>query len=135
MSSAVRVFVTRNPEDLQAYYGRSLPQLEDLAEVVVNPYERDLTTPELIEAAHRCHVIVAHRATPGDAAVFSALPTLMAFLRTAVDISIIDVEAASNAGVLVAHADKSFVPSTALNVSISTNRRWQTPWTPAASAP
>lgn len=109
----MRVFVTHDPEDLDAYYGRALPQLEQIAEVVVNPLDRDLTTNELIEHAHGCQVIVAHRSTPGEAAVFSALPDLLAFLRTAVDISTIDVPAASEHGVLVAHADKSFVPSTA----------------------
>ena len=109
----MRVFLTHNPEDRDAYYGRSQPRLEEIAEVVVNPTDRDLTTPELVEAAEGCEVIVAHRATPGEAEVFKALPKLVAFLRTAVDISTIDVDAATAAGVLVGHADKSFVPSTA----------------------
>jgi D-3-phosphoglycerate dehydrogenase len=109
----VRVFLTHNPEDLAAYYGRALPELEAMAEVVVNPLDRDLTTPELIVAATGCDVIVAHRATPGEGPVFAELPGLLAFLRTAVDISTIDVPAATEHGVLVAHADKSFVASTA----------------------
>ena len=109
----LRVFVTHNPEDLQAYYGRALPELEAIAEVVVNALDRDLTTPELIQQAAGCHAIVAHRATPGEAELFSALPELVAFLRCAVDISTIDVDAASAAGVAVARADKSFVASTA----------------------
>lgn len=109
----LRVFVTHNPEDLQAYYGRALPELEAIADVTVNPLDRDLTTPELIEHARGCHVIVAHRATAGEAVLFAHAPDLVAFLRTAVDISTVDVVAASAAGVLVARADKSFVPSTA----------------------
>lgn len=109
----MRVFITHNPEDRDAYYGRALPELEAIAEVVVNPLDRDLSTPELIEAAAGCDVIVAHRATPGEAAVFEHLPGLLGFLRCAVDISTIDVDAASAAGVLVGQADKSFVPSTA----------------------
>jgi D-3-phosphoglycerate dehydrogenase len=116
----MRVFVTHNPEDLAAYYGRALAELRSLTEpdgtpidVVLNPLDRDLTTPELIEAAAGCDVIVAHRATPGDTELFAALPGLLAFLRCAVDISTVDVNAASAAGVLVARADKSFVPSTA----------------------
>jgi len=107
------VFVTHNPEDLDAYYGRSLVELQQIGEVVLNPTDHDLSTPELVAAAAGCQVIVAHRATPGEAAVFEQLPDLVAFLRTAVDISTIDVAAASEHGVLVAHADKSFVPSTA----------------------
>jgi D-3-phosphoglycerate dehydrogenase len=109
----VRVFVTHNPEDLEAYYGRALPELESVAEVVRNPIGRDLTTQELIQAAAGCEVIVAHRSTPGERTLFARLPGLVAFLRTAVDISTIDVEAADELGVLVARAGKSFVPSTA----------------------
>jgi D-3-phosphoglycerate dehydrogenase len=80
---------------------------------VINPLDRDMTTSELIEAAGECDVIIAHRSTPGDTELFTALPTLIAFLRCAVDISTIDVGAASSSGVLVGHADKSFVTSTA----------------------
>lgn len=109
----MRVFLTHNPEDLDAYYGRSLPELRAVAHVVTNPLDRDLTTSELIEHARGCDVIVAHRSTPGEARVFDELPELLAFLRTAVDISTVDVDAATEHGVLVARADKSFVPSTA----------------------
>lgn len=111
---SLRIFVTHNPEDLDAYYGRALPELRALdVDVVLNPADHDLSTPELIDAATGCHVIVAHRATPGEAEVFAALDYLVAFVRTAVDISTIDVGAATDAGVVVGHADKSFVPSTA----------------------
>jgi D-3-phosphoglycerate dehydrogenase len=109
----LKVFLTHSPEDREAYYGRALPELRTVADVVLNPLERDLQTSELIDAAAGCEVIVAHRSTPGEAAVFSARPELLAFLRCAVDISTIDVDAASAAGVLVGRADKSFVASTA----------------------
>ena len=109
----MRVFLTHNPEDLEAYYGRALPELESISEVVRNPVARDLDTAELIEAAANCEVIVAHRSTPGEGATFARLPGLLAFLRTAVDITTVDVDAASEHGVLVARAGKSFVPSTA----------------------
>ena len=107
------VFLTHQPDDIAAYYGRALPELNAIADVRVNPLERDLTTPELIAAAAGCDVIIAHRSTPGEAALFAESPSLVAFLRCAVDISTIDVEAAIAAGVLVARADKSFVASTA----------------------
>ena len=110
----LRVFLTHNPEDLEAYYGRALLELQALdVEVITNPLDRDLSTPELIDAAREASVIVAHRATPGDPELFAATPDLIAFLRTAVDISTVDVAAASAAGVVVGHADKSFVASTA----------------------
>jgi D-3-phosphoglycerate dehydrogenase len=109
----ISVFLTHNPEDLEAYYGRALPALSAVAEVVLNPRDGDLTTAELINAAAGCDVIVAHRSTPGEMPLFEALPGLLAFLRCAVDITTIDVEAASRAGVLVARADTSYVASTA----------------------
>jgi D-3-phosphoglycerate dehydrogenase len=109
----VRVFVTHNPEDLAAYYGRALPELRAVSEVVLNPTDHDLTTDELIAAAGECQVIVAHRAMAGEAEVFERLGELLAFLRCAVDISTIDVAAASRHGVLVARAAKSFIASTA----------------------
>ena len=109
----LRIFLTHNPEDLEAYYGRVLTELRMVADVVLNPLDRDLTTDELVEHSAGCHVVIAHRATPGEAALFDGNTDMVAFLRTAVDISTIDVEAASRNGVLVACADKSFVPSTA----------------------
>ncbi len=109
----VRVFLTHNPEDLDAYYSTALPQLEAIAEVVRNPVDHDLSTAELIEEAAGCQVVVAHRATPAEASLFDGSPDLLAFLRCAVDISTVDVDAASRNGVLVARADKSFVASTA----------------------
>lgn len=109
----MRVFLTHNPEDREAYYGRALPELQAITTVVQNPLERDLTTAELIEAAQGCQVIIAHRVTPAKAQLFDSLPELLAFLRCAVDISTIDVASAGAHGVLVARADKSFVPSTA----------------------
>lgn len=132
----MKVFVTHNPEDLAAYFGRALPRLQAIADVVTNPLECDLTTPELIEAAAGCQVVVAHRSTPGEADLFAERPELLAFLRCAVDISTIDIAAAESNGVLIARADKSFVASTAelavalmidiaRNVSASTADYWQ----------
>lgn len=112
-SVAVRAFLTHNPEDRDAYYGRALPQLTQIADVVQNSFDRDLSTEELIDAAQGCDVIIAHRSTPGEAAVFEGIPSLVAFLRCAVDTSTIDVDAASKSGVLIARAGKTFVASTA----------------------
>jgi D-3-phosphoglycerate dehydrogenase len=106
-------FLTHNPEDLDAYYARALPELRAIARVVLNPLDRDLDPSELVAAAADCDVIIAHRATPGGAELFEAMPGLLGFLRCAVDISTIDVESASASGVLIARADKSFVASTA----------------------
>jgi D-3-phosphoglycerate dehydrogenase len=127
----MRVFLTHNPEDLEAYYGRALPELEAIAEAVPNPTGHDLDTAELIEASTGCDIIVSHRGTRAEPALFERSPRLLAFLRCAVDISDVDVDAAGRAGVLVGRAAKSFIPSTAelalglmldvaRNVSVST---------------
>lgn len=111
----MRVFVTHNPEDRDAYFGRALPLLEAVpgVDVSLNGTDGNLDTEQLIEAAAGHQVIIAHRSTPGPAELFARTPDLVAMLRTAIDISTIDVDAASANGVLVANADKSFIASTA----------------------
>ena len=66
----VRVFLTHNSEDRDAYYGRALPRLAQIADVVQNPFDHDLSTEALIDAARECDVIIAHRSTAGEAALF-----------------------------------------------------------------
>jgi D-3-phosphoglycerate dehydrogenase len=67
----------------------------------------------LIDAARDVDIIVADRLTEGPGGIFPPLPKLRAFVRCAVDIRNIDVEAASAAGVLVTRAGPGFVQSVA----------------------
>ena len=102
----------------ERYFGaRALAALRDVAEVRLNARERPMTAPELIEAARDADVIVSDRATPGEAGLFAALPGLRAFVRVAVDIRTVDVEAASHHGVLVTRTSAGFVPAV-LNTKI-----------------
>ena len=106
----LRVFLAHTPEMFEGYYGaRALAALRQHAEVVRNPGHAVLSGAALAEAARGCHAIVADRATPGTAETFAAAPDLVAFMRVAVDISTIDVAAASEAGVLVTRATPGFV--------------------------
>lgn len=108
----LRVFLAHTPEMFDGYYGaRALAALEQHAEVVRNPGGTVLSGAALAEAARGCQAIVADRATPGTPETFAAAPDLVAFLRVAVDISTIDVPAASAAGVLVTRATPGFVDS------------------------
>ncbi len=108
----LRVFLAHTPEMFEGYYGeRALAALRDHAEVVRNPGDTVLSGAALAQAARGCDAIVADRATPGTAETFAAAPDLLAFLRVAVDISTIDVAAASAAGVLVTRATPGFVDS------------------------
>ncbi|MGB8433618.1 MAG: NAD(P)-dependent oxidoreductase [Burkholderiales bacterium] len=91
------------------YYGeRALAGLCELGDVLLNPLDRMMTAEELIDAAQQADLIVCDRETPGYSDAFDRLPGLVAFLRVAVDIRNIDVDAASRNGVLVTHASPGF---------------------------
>ncbi|KLN57293.1 hydroxyacid dehydrogenase [Variovorax paradoxus] len=108
------VFVTHPADKLAQYFGPKATQaLEAIAEVRLNPEARELSTPELVAAAQGCDALIAYRQTPGPESLFRDLPQLAAFVRCAVDIRTVDVEAASRHGVLVTQASPGFVPAVA----------------------
>ena len=110
----VKVLLTHTPQARRQYYGqRSSAGLQALAEVILHEADDALDTAGLIEAARDVDIIVADRLTEAPAEIFPRLPKLRAFVRCAVDIRNIDVEAASRAGVLVTRAGPGFVPSVA----------------------
>src|ERR1700732_2316015 len=109
-----KVLLTHTPRARRQYYGeRSLRGLQALAQVVLHQAGEALDAAGLIEAAHDADIIVADRLTEGPGEIFRRLPKLRAFVRCAVDIRNIDVDAASAAGVLVTRAGPGFVPSVA----------------------
>jgi D-3-phosphoglycerate dehydrogenase len=110
----LRVFLTHSPAMLANYYGpRAIAALREMADVVINPTGEVLDAEGLIVHAAGCDIVVSDRATPGFAAFFEQAPDLAAFLRCAVDIRNVDVEAASRHGILVTHATPGFVASVA----------------------
>jgi D-3-phosphoglycerate dehydrogenase / 2-oxoglutarate reductase len=110
----VKVLLTHTPEFRRQYYGEtSLKGLQALAEVSLHEGGEALDAARLIEAAKDVDVIVADRVTEGRGEIFPHLPKLRAFVRCAVDIRNIDVNAASAAGVLVTRASAGFVPAVA----------------------
>jgi D-3-phosphoglycerate dehydrogenase len=98
---------------LTNYYGeRALAALRKLGEVKLNAGAKILDAKALLEAARGCDIIVSDRQTPGPAEFFADAPSeLAAFIRVAVDIRNIDVEAASAKGILVTHATPGFIAS------------------------
>ncbi|HDR9583804.1 TPA: hydroxyacid dehydrogenase [Burkholderia stabilis] len=109
-----RVFVTHPSGMLDHYFGATaLRGLQAIADVTCNPLDRELGTDELVAAAQGCDAIIAYRQTPAPRALFAGLPALAAFLRCAVDIRTVDVEAASACGVLVTQASPGFAPAVA----------------------
>ena len=108
----MRLLLTHVPLARRQYYGaRALARLCELAEVTLHEAEAPLDPRGLIAAAQDVDLIIADRATPVPAEVFAGLPRLRAVLRSAIDIRNIDVAAASQAGVLVTHAEAGFVQS------------------------
>lgn len=109
-----KVLLTHPPQSRRQYYGeRSLSQLQAIADVVLHEADDALNAAGLIAAASDVDIIVADRLTAGPAEVFARLPRLRAFVRCAVDIRNVAVDAASAAGVLVTRAGPAFVPSVA----------------------
>jgi D-3-phosphoglycerate dehydrogenase / 2-oxoglutarate reductase len=108
------VLLTHTPQARRQYYGeRSLNALQAVAQVVLHEAGDALDAAGLIDAARDVDIIVADRLTEGPGEIFPRLPRLRAFVRCAVDIRNIDVEAASAAGVLVTRAGPGFVQSVA----------------------
>ncbi|MGY4285999.1 D-3-phosphoglycerate dehydrogenase [Bradyrhizobium sp. LM2.7] len=110
----MKVLLAHTPEMRRNYYGdRSLNGLRAIAEVILHEGDQPLGAASLVDAAREADIIVADRMTEGRGEIFSRLPRLRAFVRCAVDIRNVDVDAASNAGVLVTRAGPGFVQAVA----------------------
>ena len=109
-----RVYLTHPPAALEKYYGaRAIAALRQIAEVRFNEAGRELSMPELAQAAQDCAIIISYRQTPGAAELFSQVPNLVAFSRCAIDIRNVDVPAASAQGILVTQASAGFITAVA----------------------
>jgi len=105
----MKVFLSHPPAAVSLYYGaRALRQLRAVAEVVLNPDDDDLTPQRLRALAGDADCIVSYRQLAAGEQLFASLPRLRAFVRCAVDIRNIDVDAASRHGVLVTQASAGF---------------------------
>ncbi len=114
MSDRATAFLTHDPNALRVFYGEpALAALREAVEVRLNPAGRLLGTDELIREAAGCALIIGDVNTPAEAALFDALPDLVAFHRCAVDRRTIDLAAASRNGVLVTNASPGFASSVA----------------------
>ena len=106
------VFVSHPRNVLENYFGdRAMAALKAIVEVQINPGNDDLSSTQLAHHSKNCDVIISHRQTVGDEALFAAAPQLLAFVRCAIDIRNIDVDAANRHGVLVTQASAGFIVS------------------------
>ncbi len=109
-----QILLTHTPDMLANYYGaRALAALQALGDVRLNKSDQVLAGAALVEAARGCAIVVSDRQTAAPAEFFAQAKDVAAYLRVAVDIRNIDVEAASKAGVLVTHATPGFIESVA----------------------
>ena len=91
------------------YYGEeALARLRKLDEVRLNESGRPLAGTELAAAARGCRIMVGDSKATADRAFFAAVPELAAYVHGHVDLSRIDVAAASANGILVTHASAGF---------------------------
>ena len=107
-----RMFLTHTPEALELLFPPSARA--DLARhgtLVLNPGPDVLGGAALARAAAGCDLVIADRQTGLDAAFFDAAEDVLAVMRCAVDISTIDVAAASARGVLVTRSIPTFAAS------------------------
>lgn len=110
----MRILLTHTPAARERYFGEAaLARLRACGEVRLHAANEPLDTAQLIERAEGCEIVVSDRRTPAEAAVFQALPDLVMFVRVAMDIRNIDLQAASRAGVLVARASAGFIDAVA----------------------
>ncbi|MEY9754389.1 hydroxyacid dehydrogenase [Bradyrhizobium yuanmingense] len=110
----MKVLLAHTPEMRRNYYGdRSLNGLRAAAEVILHEKDEPLDAAGLVGAAKDADIIVADRMTEGRGEIFAQLPRLRAFVRCAVDIRNVDVDAASRVGVLVTRAGPGFVQAVA----------------------
>lgn len=106
----MRIFLTHDSQMREHYFGdKAMAQVEKLGNISINNTKEPLSSEELIKQANDADIILADRATPGTEALFASLPNLIAFVRDKVDVSNIDIEAASRSGVLVANVGPGFM--------------------------
>ena len=123
----VKILVTHNNDLLHNFYSlEAVDQLRAFADVRLNGTDEPLYGGRLVEAARDVDIVLSDRLAPGTAEIFDSLPNLAVYMRCAVDIRNIDVEAASKAGVLVVRCSSGYneaVAEVALGMVITLGRR------------
>lgn len=87
--------------------------MKNVGEVILNPLDKVLPPGELAALGRDCTILVLDRLTPVTAKLLSLMPNLVAVVRGGVDHRWVDVEAASEAGVLVTQVNAGYRASVA----------------------
>lgn len=122
-----RILITHDNDLLKNFYSlEAVEQMRQLGEVRMNGTDDPLSGDDLLKAAQDCEIIVSDRLVPGTPDLFERLPNLVAFLRCAVDIRNVEIEAASRRGILVVRCSAGYaeaVTEVAFGLLISLARR------------
>ncbi|TBU80694.1 hydroxyacid dehydrogenase [Pseudomonas daroniae] len=104
-----RILLTYPPSSVNTWYGeKAMSELAGLGELVLSPKDGVLSEDELIELANNCDLIISDKPTAGTERLFREVPSLLAYIRCAMDTKSIDIDAASRHGVLVTQAGPGF---------------------------
>jgi D-3-phosphoglycerate dehydrogenase len=109
----MRVLLTHNRDLLKHFYGsRAVEQLKALPiELIMNDSDEPLRGDALVEAAEGCEVVISDRLAAGPREVFGRLKDVKTFIRCAVDIRNIDIDAASDANILICRCSSGYADS------------------------
>ncbi|SHO66726.1 D-3-phosphoglycerate dehydrogenase [Pseudoxanthobacter soli DSM 19599] len=110
----MRVLLTHNRDLLKHFYApaavealRAMPGIE----LVMNDSDTPLRGDALVDAARGCEVVISDRLAAGPRMVMERLEGVKLFTRCAVDIRNIDVDAASDANILVCRCSSGYADS------------------------
>ena len=110
----MKILLAHTPSLRKNYYGdKAILGLQKFGTVYFHESEIALSPQDLVSAAQDIDLIVADRLTAFPSVVFESLPKLKAVLRCAVDVRNIDIDAATQHGILVTRAKPGFIESVA----------------------
>jgi D-3-phosphoglycerate dehydrogenase len=109
----MRVLLTHNRDLLKHFYGnKAVEQLKALPiELIMNDSDEPLRGDALVKAAEGCEVVISDRLAAGPREVMSRLKDVKTFIRCAVDIRNIDVDAASDANIMICRCSSGYADS------------------------
>lgn len=108
------IALTHKADAREYWFGDvALERLSQLGAVRLNPGRVSLSGGALVDFIGSAPFVLLDRETRMGRAEIEALPDLVAILRSGVDCSMVDLDAASQAGILVVAAQPGYVESTA----------------------
>src|ERR1051326_2081514 len=110
----MRVLLTHNRDLLKHFYSpKAVDLLRSIVDLRMNDSDAPLIGEALVAAAQGCQAIISDRLAAGPREVLERLKGVKAFIRCAVDIRNIDVDAASDNDILVCRCSAGYADAVA----------------------